>query len=135
MKPLYESIMQSRFPVHKIDESILNKSGVGKIYQIQSWLDEYGIKNYTINNKGEVDVDGDVNLMRKGLTEIPSFIQFGTIKGNFDCSYNNLMYLKGAPKKVSGIFAITTQMKVRSQWAFSEKTSGQALMKTAAVFL
>ena len=85
-------------------ESILNKSGVGKIYSIQKWLDEYEVKNYTINNKGEIDVDGDVNLMRKGLTEFPSFIQFGTIKGNFDCSYNNLTYLKGAPKKVSGIF-------------------------------
>ena len=43
---------------------------------------------------------------------------------------NSRMYIK----KVSGIFAITTQVKVRSQWAFSEKTSGQALMKTAAVF-
>ena len=72
MKTLYESIMQFRSQSHEIEESILNKSGVGKIYQIQSWLDEHGIKKYTINNKGEIDVDEDVSLSRCDLTEFPS---------------------------------------------------------------
>ena len=85
-------------------ESILNKSGVGKIYLIQKWLDEHGIKNYTINSKEEVDVDGSVNLSNCGLVEFPSFIQFGTIKGNFNCSNNELTSLKGSPEKVKGYF-------------------------------
>ena len=29
---------------------------------IEAWCEEMGIKNYTINSKGEIDVDGDVNL-------------------------------------------------------------------------
>ena len=104
MKTLLESIMQSRFPVHKIEESILNKSGVGKIYQIQSWLDEHDIENYTINNKGEIDVDGDVLLSNCGLTELPPFIQFGTVKGCFNCSFNGLVSLRGVPNTVGGRF-------------------------------
>ena len=30
--------MQSRFPVHKIEESILNKSGVGIEQSIRNWI-------------------------------------------------------------------------------------------------
>ena len=104
MKTLVETIMQSRFPVHKIEESILNKSGVGKIYQIQSWLDEHGIKNYTINSKGEVDVDGHVPLNGCGLTEFPQFIQFGTVKGQFSCAFNHLTTLRGCPRVVKQSF-------------------------------
>lgn len=71
---------------------------------IYKWLDEYSIKNYTLNDKGEIDVDGDVNLSRHDLTELPPYIQFGTIKGDFDCSFNQLTSLKGVPKKIEGNF-------------------------------
>ena len=60
-------------------ESILSSTNAGKTSIIKAWLDEHNIKNYTINNKGEVDVDGDVNLAKRGLTEIPSFT-FNTLK-------------------------------------------------------
>ena len=99
-----ESIMQSRFPVHKVDESILNKSGVGKIYLIQKWLDEHGIKNYTINSKEEINVDGYVDLSGCGLTEFPQFIQFGVVKGNFGCAFNSLTSLRGCPRVVKKSF-------------------------------
>ena len=85
-------------------ESILSKSGVGKIYQIQSWLDEYGVENYTINNKGEIDVDGDVILGGINLTEFPPFIQFGVVKGLFYCVVCGLTSLKGCPRVVEGDF-------------------------------
>ena len=85
-------------------ESILNKSGVGKIYSIQKWLDEYGIKNYTINDKGEVDVDGDVDLSGCDLIEFPPFIQFGVVKGNFGCAFNHLTTLRGCPRVVKKNF-------------------------------
>ena len=81
-------------------ESILSSTHAGKTSIIKAWLDENNIKNYTINDKGEVDVDGDVHLSGLGLTEFPSFIQFGTVKWNFFCNNNNLTTLKGAPKKV-----------------------------------
>lgn len=84
-------------------ESILSSTRSGKNI-ITSWLDEHGIKNYTINAKGEIDVDGDVDLYSKGLTEFPSFIQFGTVKGNFFCDNNRLTTLKGSPIEVSKVF-------------------------------
>ncbi len=84
--------------------SILSSTRSGKASFIRAWLDENGIKNYTLNDKGEVDVDGDVNLSRHDLTELPPYIQFGTIKGDFDCSFNKLTSLKGVPKKIEGNF-------------------------------
>ena len=85
-------------------ESILSKSGVGKIYLIQKWLDEHGIKNYTINNKGEIDVDGNVFLGDRNLTEFPPFIQFGIVKGYFNCSLCGLTSLRGCPRVVKKSF-------------------------------
>ena len=123
MKTLYESIMQFRSQSHEIEESILNKSGVGKIYLIQKWLDEHGIKNYTINNKEEVDVDGDVDLSKKELTEFPPFIQFGTVKGYFNCSFNGLVSLRGCPRVVEGGF-LCFNNKLTSLKGAPEKISG-----------
>ncbi len=88
-------------------ESILSSTNVGReslIRAIREWLDEYGVKNYTINGKLEIDVDGDVYLGEKGLKEFPLFIQFGVVKGYFNCSDNKLVSLKGCPKKVVGNF-------------------------------
>ena len=85
-------------------ESILSSTHAGKVSLVRKWLDEHNIKNYTINKKGEIDVDGNVSLIKCGLVEFPSFIQFGTIKGNFYCSYNKLTSLKGAPIEVGKVF-------------------------------
>ena len=74
--------------------------GVGKIAQINGWLDKMEVKNYTINDDFTIDVDGDVNLCYKNLEKFPEFIKFGKIEGYFSCSNNYLYSLKGAPKTV-----------------------------------
>ena len=66
------------------------------------WLDKMGIRNYTINSNGTVDVNGDVDISDKGLLIIP--IQFRNVKNSFDCSDNNLTSLEGSPQKVKGNF-------------------------------
>jgi hypothetical protein len=66
--------------------------------EIKNWLDEYKIKNYTINDDLTVDVDGYVILFNKNLTEIP--VQFNIVNENFDCSNNSLKTLKGCPNIV-----------------------------------
>ena len=70
--------------------------------EIQQWLDKMEIEDYTINEDLTVDVDGNVDLVKKGLTELP--IQFGKVTGDFDCYSNNLESLKGSPKVVEGGF-------------------------------
>ena len=85
-------------------ESILSSTNTGKAPLIRAWLEEHGIKNYTINTRGEIDVDGDIKITYKNIKEFPSFIQFGTVKGNFDCKHNNLTSLKGVPREVKGDF-------------------------------
>ena len=85
-------------------ESILSSTNTGKAPLVKAWLEEHDIKNYTINTRGDIDIDGDIKITYKNIKEFPSFIQFGTIKGNFDCKHNNLISLKGAPREVKGTF-------------------------------
>ena len=85
-------------------ESILSSTNTGKAPLVRAWLEEHDIKNYTINTRGEIDIDGDVDLSYKNIKEFPYFIQFGTIKGNFNCKHNNLTSLKGVPREVKGTF-------------------------------
>ena len=64
----------------------------GNVKERQLYFLEKFYKNYIIN------VNGDVKIYNMNLKEIP--IQFGTIDGSFDCSYNQLTNLKGCPKRV-----------------------------------
>lgn len=61
----------------------------------------YDITNYTINDDGSIDVD-DVYLQNKGLSELP--LTFRNVKGFFNCTYNELTSLKGAPISVGKYF-------------------------------
>ena len=69
--------------------------------EIEKWLKEMMVTNYTIHESGVVDVDGDVNISNKNLTEIP--VQFGEVWGNFNCSENNLTSLEGMPLMVKDV--------------------------------
>ena len=94
-----------------LKESILNRSSHGaKGFEaqwremIEKWLDKYDIRNYTINDDSTIDVSGNVYLGLKDLTEFPEYIQFGIVKGDFDCEFNHLSSLRGAPKEVGRDF-------------------------------
>jgi hypothetical protein len=63
---------------------------------------QYGIENYTINDDGSIDVDGNVYLSHENLTELP--LVFSKVTGYFDCSRNNLTSLKGGPRWVGGYY-------------------------------
>jgi hypothetical protein len=69
---------------------------------IKSICEDYNIKNYTINEDGSIDVDGNVSINRQGIKELP--IQFRNIEGNFNCYSNKLTTLKGCPIRVGGDF-------------------------------
>ena len=93
MKSLYESILSST-----------NDGRESIIQSIETWLKKYGIKLYTINDKLEVNLLGGADLNKKELKELPSYIQFGVVRGDFFCSYNKLTTLRGFPKEVRGKF-------------------------------
>ena len=59
---------------------------------------EYGIKNYTINPDGSIDVDGNVELGALNLNKIP--LKFNNVSGYFNISSNNITSLEGFPKEV-----------------------------------
>ena len=113
-----------------LKESILNHSnhtGEGFKTQrrelIECWLKEYKIKKYTINDDFTIDVDGDVYLDLKDLAEFSEYIQFGVVKGDFDCGLNQLTSLKGAPKEVGGVF-ICSYNKITSLKGSPKKIGG-----------
>ena len=80
---------------------------------IEAWCEEMRIENYTINSKGEIDVDGYVNLRYQKFKELP--YKFGTVIGYFDVSHNpNLISLKNCPNEVIEYFACNFCIKLNS---------------------
>ena len=81
--------------------------------EIKSWCEEMGIKNYTINSKGEIDVDGNMYLSYKSFEELP--YKFGKVNGCFDIGYNkNLISLKNCPDYIGGFFGCEFCLKLDS---------------------
>ena len=71
---------------------------------IEAWCDDMGIKNYTINSKGEIDVDGYVNLRANNIIELP--YKFGKVTGFFEMEMcKNLISLKNCPGRVGRYFS------------------------------
>jgi hypothetical protein len=56
---------------------------------------KYEIKKYTINPDGSIDVNDNVFLDNKRLTQLP--LRFNKVTGSFDCASNRLTSLKGCP--------------------------------------
>ena len=71
--------------------------------EIKSWCEEMGIENYTINSKGEIDVNSRVGLRYNDFKELP--YKFGRVDGYFSLSgCKNLISLKNCPNHVRGSF-------------------------------
>lgn len=61
---------------------------------------KFNIQNYSINPDGSIDVDGDVDIYSKGVTQLP--FKFNKVTGDFDCRCNKLTSLDGSPKILGG---------------------------------
>ena len=67
------------------------------IENIKAWCEEMRIRNYTINDKGEIDVDRGVYLGQNTFKELP--YKFGRVTGFFSLeSCKNLISLKNCPE-------------------------------------
>ena len=69
---------------------------------IEQICKKYNIENYTINEDGSIDVNGNVDLIDKKLIELP--LNFNEVTGYFNCNGNKLTTLKGSPKYVEDGF-------------------------------
>ena len=80
---------------------------------IEAWCEEMGIRNYTINFKGEIDVGESVYLNYTTFKVLP--YKFGTIIGGFIIhSCKNLISLKNCPNSVYGEFNCSECSKLDS---------------------
>ena len=70
------------------------------------WLERKFDKSLLIDNgDGTFDYDGDLDLFSLGLTSLSDLpYKLRRVKGNFDCSRNQLTTLEEAPEKVGGNF-------------------------------
>lgn len=70
--------------------------------EVIAWCEKMKLENYHVREDLIVDVTEDVDLSLRELHCFP--VRFGVITGNFNCSKNKLVTLKGAPEKVYGCF-------------------------------
>ena len=92
--------------------------------EIKSWCEEMGIEKYTINSKGEIDVEGSVSLDRRDFKELP--YKFGRVNGWFDMDYcKNLISLKNCPKYVGGDFGCDHCPKLDSLEGCPQEVGGE----------
>jgi hypothetical protein len=100
------------------DAEPLEKLEVGEHYQIKSWFKSMGIPEteYKINPDETIDAFDDINIVGKGLSELPEFINFNLVKGGFYAANNSFESLRGFPKEVRGDFSIYGGPKKWKDW-------------------
>jgi hypothetical protein len=72
-------------------------------------------------NNGIIDVDGNVNLIKK-ISKLP--VQFGNVSSDFSCSGNQLTTLEGAPRSIGGGFSCSDNQLITLQGAPSSVGGG-----------
>ena len=91
--------------------------------EIEAWCKEMGIERYTINDKGEIDVDGSVDLNCKDIKELP--YKFGIVDRIFSLSGNkNLTSLKNCPNYVGNMFGCSLCPQLDSLEGCPKKVMG-----------
>ena len=89
---------------------------------IESWCEEMGIQNYTINSQGEIDVDGSVNLDDTRFKKLP--YKFGRVNGYFSINSLNLTSLENCPYYVSQHFSCSFCPQLNSLKECPKKIGG-----------
>jgi len=85
----------------KNNKTKLEGLGLGKKALIRKWLEDYKIFNYKINDDLSIDVKGNVEIVDKEIEELPDYIQFNDVVGNFKIKFCELTSLKGFPNRVT----------------------------------
>ena len=80
-------------------EKLLNltEDDIFKPFSVEEVIQQR-LKDCTLNSDGTYSCEGNVDLSDLGLTMLP--VKFKEVKGFFDCNYNQLTSLEGAPREV-----------------------------------
>lgn len=98
------------------ENNFFKNLGVGQNAIIKKWIEDNCriIGNYTINNNMEIDVDGDVYMHDYLESELPGYIQFNKVDGDFYLYGNELKTLRGCPKEVGNDFGCSNSPKLET---------------------
>jgi len=100
---LNEKFTEDSDPIEDLD---IGLKAMIKKWFISNGATENQYKKYVIINKeGKISVSIGLTLTRWVTKELPNFIQFEVIHGDFDISHCNLTTLKGCPERVFGNFS------------------------------
>ena len=81
------------------------------------WLDKCAGGGWSLNpSTGLIDVDGDFNCRGQGLKNFKG-VAFGHVKGNFNCTNNQLTSLDGAPESIGKSFSCAENQLTRLEGA------------------
>ena len=91
--------------------------------EVKSWCEEMKIRKYTINFKGEIDVNGDVDLREKDFKDLP--YTFGRVKGYFSLlGCKSLTSLKNCPTYIGRSFNCSYCSRLDSLDGCSKEVGG-----------
>jgi len=83
---------------------LFESSVSGLTQEQEAFLNKHTKGSWRYNpTTGLVDVEGDFKFSSENLVDMYG-IKFGKVSGNFNCSWNKLTSLKGAPQEVGGGF-------------------------------
>ena len=83
-------------------EDFFDNIGISEESKVRDWLNANYIKNYELiynDDILEIDVNGKVDLCDYEGYELPEYIQFGEVTGNFECCWAKLKTFRGFPRK------------------------------------
>lgn len=82
------------------ENNFFKNLGIGEKVQIEKWLKEHNVKNFTINDDLTIDVNGDLFIEE----DLPYFINFNKVYSDCTVWHSYVTTLRGAPKYVDGNF-------------------------------
>ena len=94
--------------------------GIGDYHLIHDWLEKYEINNYSINADMSIDVGRSVDFTNRGhyiYDNLPEYINFNVVDGNFWIYQNGLLSLRGSPKKTTGSFSCSQNSLTSFEYA------------------
>ena len=113
MRTLYESLLD----INDVETS------VEPIIMIDNWCKDNISGNYTIDKKTlTINSSSSITITNHKLVELPSYIRFGIVNGNFSCgNCDSLESLAGSPKDVGKSFYCSSCTSLKSLKGAPEK--------------